>query len=310
VFACLAAQPSGAAAASQPPRHVSFPASGPTFSFELRDRAGFQLAVEADEEGFASLSVSRSGQSNTYFTKATVSRQGGIAADFARFGRVSVDFKPLGRPLREAPFPGCHGGPTVTVPGLFVGAIRFHGEGGFARFGAGRVHGEERTTPRWVCRGGGGSNGGQQEEGKDTLLNASTPDGGLDFAAIGAPAFPGALFFAVSHRSYGRVSESRTAIATSKSPASFQFDEGLTEATVRPGGLFQGTASFQTGSAAAPATWSGSLRVSFLGGDTALTGGRIEATLTHPGSSGSGSSTGTFFSGRRPRVGGRPLPLP
>jgi hypothetical protein len=301
--------PTRSAAAPERPGRISFPASGPTFSFELRDRAGFHLAVEADEEGLASLSVSRGGQSNTYFTKADISKKREIAADFARFGRVSVDFKPTGWPRREAPFPGCRGGPTVTVPGLFVGAVRFHGEGSFARFSAGRVHGQEQTTPRWVCPGGG-SNGGQQEEGKATILTASTPGGGISFDAIGAPEFPGALFFAVSRRSYGRVSESRAAIATSKSPASFQFDEGLTEATVRPGGLFHGTASFQRGSAPAPDSWSGSLRVSFLGGDAALTGGRIEATLSHPGSSRGGGSTGAFFDGRRPRVGPRPLSVP
>lgn len=283
------------AQASPPKRGVfTFPASGPKYEFSLRDKAGFRLRMEADPEGSVTLSVSRHRQSNAYLVRGKVSKDGDIAANLGRFGRVAVEFRPAGKPKSEKPFPGCHGGPAVTETGVFVGQVRFRGEGGFVAFAAARARGEVKSNPRWKCPGlghggGGGKEPESQEREQEAVLSASRPDGSLGLVAIGARGreFSPSLFFASSHRRYGSLFEFRSAFAVARSPQGFEFDEGLTSATVRPGAPFHGSAAFQRGAADSADSWTGSLRVSFLGGDEALTGGRIEASLTRPPKSGS-----------------------
>jgi hypothetical protein len=258
--------------------------SGTSFSLSLKDEAGLHLNVEAESDGFVVLSVSRRRRSNIYVTRGAVSRDGDVKARFAHFGRVAIEFRPVGKPKPEEPFPSCHGKPSLRQAGVFVGRIRFHGERGFAEFDADRARGEMVKTSPWHCGGGGDNGEPEADREEEAVLDVSTPNGNLSFYASGRKSPPprlGPIFFATASQKFGRVLEIRDAIAFPRSPKNFEFDETLSVATVRPGWPFHGTGVFQRG-ADGVASWTGSLRVSFLGGDEALTGRRFEASLEHP----------------------------
>jgi hypothetical protein len=258
--------------------------SGTSFDLSLKDEAGLLLSVEAEGDGFVVLSVSDGRRVNVYATRGAVSKDGDVKARFAHFGIVAIEFRPRGKPRPEEPFPGCHGKPLVRQAGVFTGRIRFHGERGFAEFVADRARGEMVKTPPWHCGGGGHHGEPEAERDEEAVLEASTPGGNVGFYATGRRSTSprlGSIFFATAIRRFGRLLEIRTAVASPRSPKSFEFDDTLSAATVHPGWPFLGTGVFQRG-ADGVASWTGSLRVSFLGGDEALTGGRFEASLEPP----------------------------
>ena len=289
-----------------------FGSPGTTFSFSLA-KSRLRLEVEADDEGQVTVAISDGPRVNVYLAPGTVSKEGEIDSALGRFGRVAMEFRPRGRPKFEKPFPGCHGKPTVTQAGVFVGRFRFRGERDFAEFEAGHAGGEMVTTSRWHCRHeGGGGEAPETEPSEEAVLRAQVPNGHLSFYAAGhrRAVLRGTSFIASEASRMGRVFEVRDAFALSKSKKAFEFDPALTSATVRPGWPFHGTGVFEDLDGGA--TWTGSLSVSFLGGQASLTGSRFEAGLSRPKTVEGGSFTGSFFRIQRflRRVERRPLSLP
>lgn len=290
----------------------TFPGGGPTF--ESAVRAGrYKLTLQAQKDGGVGVVISRGPHAeNAYFTRGKVSEDGQIAADFGALGRVALSFVPKGPPQHQKfPFPGCRGKPSLVQHGVFAGTLRFRGEGGFVEARSSRVRGTSTTMHRQTCRESGGA-GDPEERGSERLeeaeLTASTPNGNLEFKAVGAHEKGGgdaaAALIASEVRRLGKVIEIRELSGRGHARA-FEFDEGLTSATVRPGSPFEGTASFARGADGA-VTWSGDLRADFLGGSEALTGGRIEASLERPETSSESSG------GRRPflaNLTGSPVPI-
>lgn len=293
--------PSGAAAKHT--RTFVVPGGGPQYGFRL-EHGKFRLELSAEPEGGVDIAVSRGGShgtdsSNVYFDTARgqVSSDGRMDADLGSFGAVDLAFHPRGVPLHEKfPVPGCHGRPRLDQRGVFTGRFRFRGEGGYVSVSAGRIAGKSVTSFRQTCtESGGGRTPSQEHQSEAAELTASTPDGSLSLEAIGIPIEGGptlGVAFASSTRHFGKIIEIRSADASRR--GGFEFDEGLTSATLDLGAPFEGSATFERGSSGAP-TWTGDLRVDFLGGSEKLTGGGIEASLQHLKSGGSGSFAGSFF---------------
>jgi hypothetical protein len=313
------APPAASAAGASPrsrdptPRSVVFPGSAPTYELTLRHRGPrhLRLELQASTDGLLVLSVRGHDRINVYIAQARVSATGGIHARLGHLGRLALRFAARGRARRNQAFPGCRGKPELTQPGDFAGLLAFRGESGFFTARVHRARGSVVTTHAVRCPGGGDGRGGSESEAEagEAVLDASTPSGGIDFLAAGSHrgTIAGASIFVASQsRQLGPVRELRAAFTVNRALRAFEFDDALTTATVRPGGPFRGTATFQREPGGA-GVWTGSLRAAFFGGGVALTGGRIEASLERPRTD--GSFTGSVSRSLR-RVGGRMLSIP
>jgi hypothetical protein len=153
----------------------------------------------------------------------------------------------------------------VFVTGEFRGVFRFRGEDGYTRAHTHRVHGRvERDSPL-RCRG------------HDHGIELKARSGSTRFIAFQDNDY-GLTFLSASKRERsGRVQIVRDAGRLVRSGAGeFNFNSDLTSAGVVPGGqLFTGSADY-----ASPASWTGTLSVSFPGeADVPLTGPGFAATL-------------------------------
>jgi hypothetical protein len=292
--------------------------SGP-FGLSLRDRAselkftnrdGYQFTVVALGQVIA-LSVSNGREEDlsadavgrfsttTYLThgKATPTS---IEASFGERGRIELHFQPSGREIHASRHAGCHrpSGSTIARLGLFVGELRFRGEGGYTSAEAHRVHGGTVNLAALVsCRPGGklpglaGSSAGRADFAspavqthpsrgpKRTTLLASLrlPLSRTVFGVRLGGTGP-ARFLAAEEASEGQIGLIR--LAGSSAPQSaFTFDDTLANAAVAPPTPFTGKGVFRQGIGEAE-SWTGSLAVSFLGAPgVPLTGSSFSARL-------------------------------
>jgi hypothetical protein len=218
---------------------------------------------------------------NEYVTRgrATPTR---VRASFGQIGRVDVRFKPSGKREAFRPNQKCHAEEIFLQPGHFTGSVSFTGEERYASFHARHFKGAVVE----VIAGCSRPNMARAAKASQARarLTAETPSGGLGLEALGFGASKRPTFGAFEKRRLGNVSERRTAISEAdENPGAFEFDEGLTTATLRPSSPFEGTATFER-AADGTTTWSGDLRADFLGGPpVALTGPPIEADLIRPG---------------------------
>jgi hypothetical protein len=281
-----------APAAGETSTHFS-PASA---SFSLRADNGYRISVERTR-GHVSLYALHSGKSffasTSYSVRAKASPQR-IDARFGRFGRVSVRLK-TERMKKGKLEPQCKGKPETVRFGVFVGTIRFRGEGGYTSVDARHAEGRLSTGEKFKCvfpnlRPGFGSaaHASRQvppslavSQGRHRFFNAEVASGKKRSA----------IFSAGSFERRGHTSIFRDVFAEAP-PASFVFASDLSSATVQPPLPFQGEASFQRESSGP--FWSGSLSVDFPGReDVQLAGPRFIAHLARD------SSSSSFFF-RRP----------
>lgn len=294
--------------------------SGP-FGLSRRDRAselkftnhdGYQFTVVAFGQVIAlSVSNGRENLSNdavgrfsttTYLAhgKATATS---IKASFGDRGRIDLRFQPSGREIHASRHAGCRrpNGSTIAQLGLFVGELRFRGEGGYTSAEAHRVHGGTVNLAALVsCRPGGKLPGLNRSSAPPRLSPApSAPEttwrryGKADppgpavhthpshrpkrtslFASLKLPlsrtvfgvrlrGTGSARFLAAEEASEGRIGIIRLA-GVSAPQSAFTFDDTLANAAVAPPTPFSGRGVFQQGIGKA-ASWTGSLAVSYLG---------------------------------------------
>lgn len=195
-----------------------------------------------------------------------------IRARFGSRGRVTVEFKPVGKARYRRPPDRCEGEPRVTQPGVFVGTIRFRGEGGYTNVDRTRARGEVRTPSRWECsRGKGARKAGLDPEAERfTVLEAGGEYGVASFhvAASRPRGRSGETMFTAS-RLEGRPTSMiviRRAFAHGED-ASFSFDEALSTATAAPPPPFEGSAAFTRNADGRGGSWLGSLTVDLPGAD-------------------------------------------
>lgn len=294
--------------------------SGP-FGLSLRDRAselkftnhdGYQFTVAALGQVIA-LSVSN-GRENLSdkavgrFSTTTYLAHGratatSIQASFGDRGRIELHFQPSGREIHASRHAGCRrpSGNTIAQLGLFVGELRFRGEGGYTSVEAHRVHGGTVNLAALVsCRPGGKLPGLSRSSAPPRPSPApSVPEatwrryGKVDSRGPAVHTHPShgpkrttllaslklplsrtmfevrtggigrTRFLAAEEAGEGRIGIIRLA-GVSALQSAFTFDDTLANAAVAPPPPFSGKGVFQQGIGKAE-SWTGSLAVSFLG---------------------------------------------
>jgi hypothetical protein len=285
------AQPTAAPPPSaQVPTHLT--------RFSLRSSNGYKVSVSALGNS-VDLDVSRGSAYSAYFGQ----RQGNakrLSATFGELGRVSVRFHPSGKVIRSQPQSGCKGPDHITTrTGVFVGQIRFSGEGGYTSLSAHRARGTVQSPLSLIgCKSesffhhGGRPHpkhhGSRSHPSREPTLTVQSPDsetGQTSFIAT-APGSIGVPVSAFTSEKVGSLLVLRSVLALG-SPQAFLFDNALSSATVTPPAPFDGTASFLR-NPDGTITWAGDLTVSFPGKpDVALTGPTFRAKLAcEPSSAG------------------------
>lgn len=290
---------------------------------KFTNRDGFRFTVVAFGQTVA-LSVSNgredlrhrlAGRSSTttYLAHGKVTPSS-IQASFGDRGRIALRFRPSGRELRASRHAGCRRPSHNLVArfGVFVGELRFRGEGGYTSAETHRVHGGSvdlaallacrpsanlpglgglSTTPGPAAQGAEPGRGGSGPSSPAVPTHPSHgPKRTTLLASLKLPLSRAvfearitdegsARFLAAEELTEGRVGILRLA-GTSSPPATFSFDDTLANAAVAPPMPFSGQGVFQQGIAGGE-SWTGSLVVSFLGAPRVpLTGSSFTTRLT------------------------------
>jgi len=218
--------------------------------------------------------------SASYFVRGRASAKN-IDASFGKLGRISVKLRTR-RIRRRPPRRGCTGKVATTRHGVFVGTIRFRGEGGYTTVDTRRARGEASSAVRETCpffprNREATASGGRRHTPELTALFGRRL-GFVASAPNGSTGLRRALFEAAVGERRGRIEIVRVASAVS-GPDRYVFADNLMSATVRPPKPFEGDATFERLSGGRT-SWLGSLSVSFPGReDVRLAGSRFSATL-------------------------------
>lgn len=266
------------AAAGSTSRYFS-PASA---SFSLRAGSGYRIAVERIG-GRVSLSALHVGKfsiaSTSYTVRSKVSPQR-IDARFGKFGRISVRLK-TERMRKGKLEEQCRGKPETVRFGVFVGTIRFRGEGGYTSVAARRAKGQLSSGQKIRCVFPNlrPSSAHMAHESRQVPPSLVAFQGRQRFfeADVSGGRQRSIFFSAGSLERRGRMQIFRNAFADAPL-SSFVFASDLSSATVQPPSPFQGEAGFQR--ALDGPVWSGTLSVDFPGReDVRLAGPRFESRL-------------------------------
>ncbi|HEV7399632.1 MAG TPA: hypothetical protein VGN84_05115 [Solirubrobacterales bacterium] len=223
---------------------------------------------------------------STYVARGKVSPTA-IHAGFGSLGRVDMRFQPSGAVTHGKRHRHCIGADRYTIrPGVFVGSLRFRGEGGYTSAKVRRVKGKVVTPRTLRCFGslfeeleGGGGGQRAKTRPKVTRLYSFLRSGltAIFFAASERGGKAG--FLAETEQTVGSLGVFR-GVSVRASPATFAFDNTLSSAGVTPPAPFSGSGSLQRGSTGAKAL-TGSLAVSFPGEpNVPLTDPRFKTQLT------------------------------
>jgi hypothetical protein len=206
-----------------------------------------------------------------YAARGTV-KQNRMAASFGRFGNIEMRFRPSSGRSRSERRRVCFGMDRyIERDGMYVGAFRFKGEGGYVSVDARRAKGRVlRVAPQ--CEGRRSARRAQTafypppettEDGDLALLDARwrQPTATVWFAAIEREGR--ARFLTWAEQGEGRMAIFRYAVGVASASA-FTIDNALTVARVSPPAPFHGAGTYR----AAPdgtTTWAGTLAVNFPG---------------------------------------------
>jgi hypothetical protein len=254
-------------------------------AFRLHGTHGYEVTVVASSRPHfkhGEVLVLVTGRTSTviYFAPATVTTTE-IEADLGPIGRISVAFKPEGKPERTPS--GCGDGDSGEVqPGSWVGTVDLTGEEGFTH--AEETHLKSIVSPfiDIVCGSviriaeptGKGIPGARLVARSATKkrslflqVNQNRPDGPVRVEA------------SVEERHHGLV-VSRQVVHRYPGSA-FDFDPELRSAVLDPPAPFSGRATF-SGNAKPRNQWTGDLFLDFPGhANVPMTGGSFKAALWH-----------------------------
>ena len=239
---------------------------------------------DALEQLFGSLKQSVT----AYVARGTVTKHR-IVASFGKFGKVDVRFRPSGQVVESGRRRRCQGADHFTSQlGVFVGGVRFSGEGHYVAVRSHRAKGRVRSPLHLHC----GSRSphrfassrarpvGEYPSFSPTVLAATSRHGvsGLELITIRLGST--VLFGAVNEESLGSMARIRFALTTAPAKKSFAVNEALTGATIAPPEPFHGKGAYRAASDGTT-TWTGPLSVSFPGVPRLpLTGEAFKATLS------------------------------
>jgi hypothetical protein len=298
-----AAAPPQFRAALRAKLHMPAPRHGFESSFDLEAQHGYTVTV-VGEGDIVALEVSRPlaqgkgdaleqllgsfKQSVTaYVARGTVTEHR-IAASFGKFGKVDVRFRPSGQVVESGQRRRCRGANHYTSQlGVFVGGVRFSGEGHYVAVRSHRAKGMVRSPLRLHCRSRGphpfSSSRArpvrEQPSFTPTFLTASWRHAVSSLELITVRIGGTTLFAAVNEESLGSMARMRFALTTAPSKKAFALNEALTEATITPPAPFHGKGTYRAASDGTT-TWTGPLSVSLPGAPRlSLTGEGFKATL-------------------------------
>ncbi len=256
-----------------------------TFTVGASD--GLSAKVEASGKQIT-LTVGKGLQFTSYTVTGKLSRRG-IEARFGNLGQVSVGFRSTRTVKVDQPAGGCGGDVRTMVEGVFSGAIRFRGEGGYVTVNAGRAKGEVKSSSPLKCSErrskvpdplAGFARLERESQGEQVAaLEAEAEHRILVAIAVGESKARQAAFFVAG--SVERRGPMRIVRATgAKAPLSaFSFDHDAGTATLTPPAPFTGSATFQRNTDGS-SSWTGSLSVPVLGADPViLTGARFRTIM-------------------------------
>lgn len=272
-------------------------ATGDRFAPQLFLRAarGYQIEV-VNHGGAVALTVLRQhgrhgGVATTYVARGTATARH-LQASFGSLGRISMRFQPAAARARLAPHGHCQGPGTLLVKrGVFVGELRFRGEGGYVSVHVHRARGQIAHLAR-RCQRHPRIHRRRLRFGRDLLrpspIPALSPE--VPFLAArwkGATASELFLamklhrktaFIALTSNDAGRLSLFHVAVALA-SGRRFALDGALTAGHATPPAPFSGTGTYAA-AADGTKTWDGPLAVNFPGAPGfGLTGAPLEPTV-------------------------------
>ncbi len=274
---------------------LALPASAPAaggfdLKFQLPASHGYKLTV-AGYDATAVVSATKPEHSNgrawsTYIARGKVSPTA-IKASFGPLGSVAMRFRQSGGVTYGKRHHHCIGPDRYTIrPGVFVGSVRFRGEGGYTSAKVHRVKGKV-VTPRFLrCLDSFFEEFEQSREKKPTVkkpkatrLSAFVRSGLTAEVFYASERAGKAGYLAEIEQTVGSLGIFR-GLFIHGSPATFAFDGPLSFAGVTPPPPFSGSASFQREPTGAK-SWTGSLAVSFPGApNVPLVDPRFETQLT------------------------------
>jgi len=306
-LACIALAASAASASAAP--------GGQQLAFRLSGSHGYEISV-ISRGATAFIGVAREGSSivkegvaeSVYITHARASSTR-LDADFGARGHVALRFRRAGDVVYSKRYHGCSGPSRYAIrSGVFVGSVRFDGEGAYTAARARRVAGSVVTPARLHCRGlvpppplprtaiwlptqrptltAKGLSSQAAALGapnvspfKLTSLQAAWRLGVAAQAFGALDLGQGTLFVAASLGSEGHLATYRLAFAIGHA-GSLEADDALGHASVKPPAPFGGEGTFEHLDNGTK-EWSGSLAVSFPGAPkTPLTGPQFKVSLT------------------------------
>jgi hypothetical protein len=258
--------------------------------FQLSAGNGYKITV-AGYDATAAVTAFKSNHSkgrawSTYVARGKVTPTA-IHASFGSLGHVNMRFQPSGAVTHGKRHKHCIGADRYKIqPGVFVGSVRFKGEGGYTSANVHRVAGKV-VTPRFLrCLDSffeeferAGHRKPPANKPKVTRLTAFMRSG-LTAMLFGASERAGkAGYLAEIEQTVGSLGVFR-GVFVSGSSATFASDSALSVAGVTPPPPFSGSGSFQRGSTGAK-SWTGSLTVTFPGApNVPLTDPRFKTQLT------------------------------
>lgn len=205
-----------------------------------------------------------------YVARGTVT-PGRLEASFGSLGSISMRFHPSSHRTWETPHRRCKGHHKLLVRrGVYVGSLRFRGEGGYISVHAQRAKGGVSTIAASCLRA-------HPDTRSRRAIRPAQGDKHLEFDALAASWRHGVdatsvggftlgsrvLFFASTEQTEGGLAILRFAFAVG-SGKTLTVDDALTRAQIKPPAPFSGTGTYR----AAPdgtTTWSGGLSVNFPG---------------------------------------------
>jgi hypothetical protein len=199
-------------------------------------------------------------------------KPGRLEASFGDLGRIAMRFRPSSKPPPANPHRRCkRGHRIIRRKGVYVGNLRFRGEGGYISVRAHRAKGRVSTVAPWCLRSQidrpdrHAVRPSQHSDPFDLAAVGASWREGVSSTSVGAVALGGrTLFFASAEQSKGDLAILRFAFTSSGSAQAFSVDNALTRAQIRPPAPFHGTGIYRA-AVDGTKTWSGGLAVNFPG---------------------------------------------
>jgi hypothetical protein len=262
----------------------------------LRGPHGYRLTVSRRAHAVALTVVrgrtKRRAAATSYVARGTATPRL-LRASLGSFGGVSMRFVPSTEKAKLGPHGHCEGPLTPLVRrGVFVGHLRFRGEGGYLSVDVHRAKGKDTRFSRRCLRQFIRNHRGHHH--RLNLLRPAPGGGSSHEVTYLAAQWKGATasqtflalalgkktaFLATTSGDAGRISIYHLALALSSHRGAFSLNDALTGGRVDPGAPFNGSGSY--GAAAdGTRTWEGPLSVDFPGSPRfGLTGPLLEPSV-------------------------------